>query len=138
MSDIPIGKVAKITGVKVTTIRFYEQIGLLQIPKRTASERRVYSADAVSRLAFIRHARDLGFSVDAVRDLLDLSDHPDRACDGANSIARDQLRAVEAKIVQLKALRTELARMVSGSCDGPVSACRVIESLGGNGSRFRG
>lgn len=130
MTGMPIGRLAKITGVKVTTIRFYEQIGLLPKPGRAQNDRRVYDDAAAGRLAFVKHARQLGFSVDAVRDLLDLADHPERACDGANTIAEDQLRAIEAKIAQLQALRIELERMVSTRCSGPAGACRVIESLG--------
>lgn len=130
MMSMPIGRLAKSTDVKVTTIRFYEQIGLLPEPSRTHSDRRVYDEAAVRRLAFIKHARQLGFSVDAIRDLLDLADHPERACEAANTIAQDQLQAVEAKIAQLVALRGELRRMVSTQCNGPAAKCRVIESLG--------
>lgn len=130
MMSMPIGRLAKSADVKVTTIRFYEQIGLLPEPARTHSDRRVYDEAAVRRLAFIKHARQLGFSVDAIRDLLDLADHPERACEAANNIAQDQLQAVEAKIAQLEALRVELGRMVSAQCSGPAAECRVIESLG--------
>jgi DNA-binding transcriptional MerR regulator len=127
MMNMPIGRLAKSTDVKVTTIRFYEQIGLLPEPSRTQSDRRVYDEASVRRLAFIKHARQLGFSVDAI---LDLADHPERACEAANTIAQEQLQAVEAKIAQLEALRVELGRMVSARCSGPAAQCRVIESLG--------
>lgn len=133
MMSMPIGRLAKSADVKVTTIRFYEQIGLLPEPARTHNDRRVYDVAAIRRLAFIKHARQLGFSVDAIRDLLDLADHPERACDGANSIAAEQLRAVEAKITQLEALKVELGRMVAARCSGPAADCRVIESLGDHG-----
>lgn len=130
---MPIGRLAKSADVKVTTIRFYEEIGLLPEPMRTESDRRVYGQDAVRRLAFIKHARQLGFSVDAIRDLLELADEPERACQGANTIAEDQLRAVEAKIAQLESLRIELSRMLATGCNGPAADCRVIESLGNHG-----
>lgn len=129
MSPISIGKLAKATDVKVPTIRFYEQIGLLPVPSRTESDRRVYDESAARRLAFIKHARQLGFSVDAVRTLLDLADHPDRACDDANALAAEQLTSVEIKIAQLEALRAELKRMVAAGCLGLAVDCRVIETL---------
>jgi len=133
MPSMPIGRLAKSADVKITTIRFYEQIGLLPEPARSQSDRRVYDEAAVRRLAFIKHARQLGFSVEAIRDLLDLADHPERACDSANTIAEEQLQAVEAKITQLEALRVELGRMVAARCSGPAAECRVIESLGNHG-----
>ncbi|CAN5369277.1 helix-turn-helix domain-containing protein [soil metagenome] len=128
----PIGRLAAETGVKVPTIRFYEKIGLLAEPPRTASDRRVYDGSATRRLAFIRHARLLGFDLDSIRSLLDLSDHPDRPCDEANEIAARHLVQVEAKIDQLEALRTELSRMQTNCAGGQVSACKVIEALHGH------
>lgn len=125
----PIGELAKASGVKVPTIRFYEQIGLLRIPQRTESQRRIYDGESVKRLAFIKHARQLGFAIEAIRTLLDLSDQPERVCDDANALAQEQLTAVEGKIAQLKLLRDELARMVDASCRGPAAECRVIEVL---------
>lgn len=129
MLAMPIGRLAKATGVKVPTIRFYEGIGLLPEPPRTESDRRMYDQAAVDRLAFIKHARQLGFTVEAIRNLLDLSDHPDRSCEEANALATAQLETVEAKIRQLQALRGELRRMVATACKGQVSDCRVIEVL---------
>lgn len=129
MSSMLIGRLAKATGVKVPTIRFYEQIGLLPEPERSASDRRMYRERDQRRLAFIKHARQLGFSIEAIRDLLDLSDHPDRPCDDANRLAAEQLQDVEAKIRQLQALQEELRRMVEASCHGRASECRVIEVL---------
>lgn len=81
------------------------------------------------RLAFIKRARQLGFPIEAIRTLLDLSDHPERPCDDANTLAREQLSAVETKIVQLEALRSELGRMVASGCDGNAGDCRVIDAL---------
>lgn len=136
MSSLPavpslrtIGKLAGATGVKVPTIRFYEQIGLLPAPPRTASDRRLYDDAALRRLSFIRHARQLGFDIDSIRSLLDLSDHPDRACGEANAIAERHLSDVTEKIAQLEALKTELSRMTTECAGGRVSACKVIEVL---------
>lgn len=127
--NLSIGQLAKATGVKVPTVRFYEDIGLLPAPARTASDRRIYAQPTVDRLAFIRHARQLGFAVEAIRALLDLSDHPERSCAEANALAAGQLQDVEAKIGQLVALRAELQRMVDAACLGNASDCRVIEVL---------
>lgn len=129
MSLMPIGGLAKATGVKIPTIRFYEDIGLLPQPRRSDNDRRVYDQPTVERLGFIKHARQLGFSVEAIRDLLDLSDHPDRSCEQANALAAAQLDAVKLKIGQLQVLEAELQRMVDAACRGHVSACRVIEVL---------
>ena len=128
---LSIGQLAKASDVKVPTIRFYEEIGLLPQPIRAANDRRVYDAAAVRRLAFIRHARQLGFSVGAIRNLLDLSDNPERPCGEANALAVRQLDDVEAKNAQLETLRGELRRMVQATCDGRAADCRVIEALAG-------
>lgn len=128
--DFSIGELAKASGVKVPTIRFYEQIGLLPAAPRTEGNRRFYGTATTQRLAFIKHARQLGFSVEAIRALLDLSDHPDRPCADANRLAERQLAAVEDKIARLSALQSELKRMLSAGCDGQVAECRVIEVLG--------
>ena len=130
MPHLSIGALAKATDVKVTTIRFYEQIGLLPAPLRAANDRRVYDERTLKRLAFIKHARQLGFAVDAIRTLLQLSDEPNEPCDRANALAAEQLAAVESKIARLEALRGELTRIVAAACHGQVSDCRVIEVLG--------
>lgn len=128
---LSIGQLATASDVKVPTIRFYEEIGLMPAARRAANDRRIYDQDAIRRLAFIRHARQLGFSVDDIRGLLDLSDHPERPCDEANRLAARQLQEVEAKIAQLETLRGELRRMVDAACQGRASDCRVIEALAG-------
>lgn len=124
-----IGALARETGVKVPTIRFYEQIGLLPPARRTEADWRVYGDDSRKQLDFIRHARDLGFPVEDIRALLSMAQHPEQPCADADTIARTQLAAVDRKIAQLESLREELRRMVA-SCDGgPAAECRVIEAL---------
>jgi DNA-binding transcriptional MerR regulator len=110
---LSIGKLGKAAGVKVPTIRYYEQIGLLPEAGRSAGNQRLYDRKAQERLAFIRHARELGFGLDAIRDLLSLADRPDQPCDAADAIARAQLAAVVARIGRLNALKVELERMVA-------------------------
>ncbi|NDW01555.1 helix-turn-helix domain-containing protein [Salipiger sp. PrR002] len=130
---LTIGTLAKRTGSKVQTIRYYEQIGLMPEPGRTEGGQRRYGHAELDRLAFIRHARDLGFSLEAIRELLDLSDTPDHACDHVDAIAQKQLRAVEARIVRLEALRAELKRMIGQCSGGSVADCRVLEVLRDHG-----
>lgn len=129
MKPLPIGALALQTGVKVPTIRYYEGIGLLRDPDRTESNRRTYGADAVQRLKFIRHARELGFSIEAIRELLDLSVQPERSCEAVDAIARGHLDQIEGRIARLSALRAELRRMTSECGRGRVAECRVIEVL---------
>ena len=127
--DLGIGKLSQITGVKIPTIRYYEQIGLMPEPGRTEGGQRRYGDDELDRLAFIRHARQLGFSLEAIRELLDLSDHPHRPCLEADAIARRQLKQVEQRLARLEALRTELQRMVHECSGGQTADCRVLEVL---------
>lgn len=132
-AEFSIGDLSRQTGVKVTTIRFYEGIGLMPEPPRSEGARRVYGPDHVRRLAFIRHARDLGFETPDIRALLDLADRPEMSCAQADEIARSHLSAVDAKIVQLTALRGELIRMLDSCSRGRVASCLVIESLSDHG-----
>ena len=127
---LTIGKLGAAAGVKVPTIRYYEQIGLLPDAERSIGNQRLYARSAQDRLAFIRHARELGFPLEAIRDLLGLSDRPDQSCAEVDAIARVQLRAVEGRIARLLALKGELERMVDHCAGGTISACRVIEVLG--------
>jgi DNA-binding transcriptional MerR regulator len=127
---LSIGKLGRAAGVKVPTIRYYEQIGLLRPATRSEGNQRLYERDALSRLAFIRHARDLGFPLEAIRDLLALQDDPHQPCAAADAIARAQLQAVNRRISQLNALRCELEKMVAQCAHGSVADCRVIEVLG--------
>ncbi|WDR06999.1 helix-turn-helix domain-containing protein [Devosia rhodophyticola] len=131
--DFAIGEVARQSGVKVPTIRYYEQIGLLPTPARTTNNRRIYDQDDLNRLTFIRHARELGFEVDAIRTLLALQDQPQRSCQQADTIAKARLIDVEQRIASLNALKAELERMVLGCSHGRVEDCRVIEILADHG-----
>jgi len=131
--DISIGEAARITGVKVPTIRYYEQIGLLPAPPRTEGNRRSYRAAELRRLAFIRHARELGFDIAAIRTLLALQDDPGQPCVTADGIAKARLLEVEQRIASLTALRAELEAMVEGCRHGRLAECRVIEVLADHG-----
>lgn len=128
---LAIGDLARQTGTKVNTIRFYEDIGLLPRSARTASGRRIYGVSDVRRLAFIRHGRGLGFSVAEIRSLLALSDEPERDCAEAAEIARLHLHDIEMRISRLAMLRDALTD-IALSCDGGRAGdCRVIEAIAG-------
>lgn len=131
---LAIGTLAKRTGTKVQTIRYYEQIGLLPEPGRTEGGQRRYGDADLDRLAFIRHARQLGFTLEAIRELLDLSDNPSRSCAEVDVIAHRQLKEVEARIARLEALRKELKRMLRECRRDTVSDCRVLEVLRDHGA----
>jgi len=128
-----IGELSRATGTNIETIRYYERIGLPPAPARTDANYRSYGDAHRARLRFVRHSRELGFTIDEIRSLLDLSDHPERDCADADRIASAHLEQVEEKIAQLSALRDELTRIV-GRCRGGLAGdCRVIEALGDHG-----
>ena len=127
---IPIGQLAREAGCKVQTVRWYEEVGLLPLPARTEGGHRLYGRAHRERLAFIRHAREFGFGLDAIRRLLDLAANPDRSCSDAHAMAVAQLAEVEAKLRRLTVLRDELARLAETGCaEGPIAECRVLETL---------
>ncbi|MGK9164910.1 helix-turn-helix domain-containing protein [Inquilinus limosus] len=126
---MPIGQLARRTGCKVQTIRYYEQIGLMPEAARTLGNQRIYGRAHADRLAFIRHSRELGFPLDAIRQLLTLADDPDQPCATADRIAQEQLVAVQNRIARLEALKAELERMVEQCRHGTIGHCRVIEVL---------
>ena len=124
-----IGDLARRTATTVQTIRWYERDGIMPAPVRTAGGHRVYTAAHRDRLAFIRHARELGFPLADVRELLRLADDPERPCGEADAIARAHLTSVRSRIARLLALEAELARMAAACGNGCVAECRVIEVL---------
>lgn len=129
--NLMIGDLARETGTKVNTIRFYEETGLMPEAMRTGSGRRIYSAADVERLAFVRHARSLGFGTGSVRSLLALMKEPDKDCGSAQQLAAEHLVDVRAKIASLARLETRLSEIVAEGCEGgPAANCRVLEALG--------
>ena len=124
-----IGEVALQTGIKVPTIRYYEQIGLLQSPPRSDGNRRCYRVDDIRRLMFIRHARELGFEVGTIRTLLAMQDKPENSCGQIDAVVEGHLAAIDNKVKRLIALRRELQQILDGCAGGRVAECRVIESI---------
>ncbi len=129
-----IGEASRRSGVKVETIRFYERSGLIDPPPRTAGGHRVYGADAVKRLNFVRRARALGFTLDQVRGLLALADERETSCAEVERLARAQLDQVRGRIDDLRRMDGELDEMVARCAGGTVPECPILETLfdGGN------
>jgi DNA-binding transcriptional MerR regulator len=124
-----IGRLSRETGVKVPTIRFYEEIGLLEQAARSESGQRQYGDSDVQRLNFIRHSRELGFEVDDIRELLTMTGMPQASCHEADSIAKNHLTVVERRIASLEALKGELSRMIDECGHGRICDCNIIEVL---------
>lgn len=129
--NIPIGELSRRTGIKVPTIRFYEQIGLIAAPPRTEGNQRRYGKAEVERLNFIRNARGLGFEVDDIRELLEMAAAAQSSCHQADSIAMNHVRQIDIRIARLQALRDELSRMIEECGHGHICDCRVISVLAG-------
>jgi DNA-binding transcriptional MerR regulator len=126
---LTIGQLGKATATKVETIRYYERIGLLPAPGRTGGNYRSYASEHVRCLGFIRRARELGFSIDDVRELLELARHRDRPCAEVDQIVARHLVVTERKIVALKRLRGELQNTLAACKGGRISECRVVQAL---------
>jgi len=127
--SLNIGALAKATGTKVETIRWYERVGLLPAPGRSPGNYRTYGKVHLGRLSFIRRARSLGFSLEQIRALLDLAEDRERSCDAVDVIAREHLDEVDRKIADLQALRRELDFLIGQCRHGKVAECRIIEAL---------
>lgn len=127
--DLSIGDLAERAGCTVQIIRHYEKIGLLPEPRRTSGNRRIYSEDQVSRLVFIRHSRELGFSLDDIRQLLSFSDQPNQSCEQVDAIARGHLHGIQERLARLRSMEQELKRMVRQCSGGKVTECRIINVL---------
>ncbi|MBI3369423.1 MAG: helix-turn-helix domain-containing protein [Burkholderiales bacterium] len=130
---LSIGALARQTGCSVPTVRYYEEIGLLPAAPRTGGGQRHYGPSAVRRLSFIRRCRDFGFSIEQVRELVGLVDQPDRPCMEVRDIAAVHLAQVRAKLAELRALESGLARFVdscnAACCGGAVVDCAILEDL---------
>jgi MerR family copper efflux transcriptional regulator len=107
-----IGSIAEAAGVEVSTVRYYERRGLLAQPARTGSGYRQYEESAVERIRFVRHAQDLGFTLEEIEELLNLRVDDPSSCEAVEQATRAKLRSVDAKIRELRRLRGVLARLV--------------------------
>lgn len=130
---LTIGALATATGVKVETIRYYEKAGLIAPPTRTEGNYRAYRPQDLERLRFIRRTRDLGFSLDEVRTMLDLANQGDRDCGSVDALATRHLDEVDRKIADLQSLRRELATVISSCAGGTVAECRILDAFSSGG-----
>lgn len=125
-----IGEAATVSGMAADNIRYNEKIGLLAKPARTATGNyRTYGGDDVRRLSFIRRARELGFPVEQVREMLELTAHRDHDCARVDQLTHEHLLDIDRKIAGLTALRRELEAMLTACRGGPVGECRVLGAI---------
>jgi MerR family mercuric resistance operon transcriptional regulator len=126
---LPIGKLSRLTGVNIETIRYYERIKMLPAPRRTGGGHRVYGTVEARILAFIRRARELGFSLEDIRALLDLAGPGKASCAEVRKIAAHHLEDVRAKIGDLARLERLLAKTVKQCSGKAVPDCPVLDVL---------
>lgn len=138
MKETPftIGKVASVSGVGIETIRFYEREGLIPEPPRRESGYRQYSPAIIDRVRFIKRAKDLGFTLAEIKELLGLSVGPKTTCVDVKQKALEKMKEMDAKISDLKKIRKAL-KLLTGQCrgKGPVSECPILENLESKGGR---
>lgn len=130
-TQFTVGKIADQAGCKVETVHYYEKTGLMPEPPRTAGGHRVYDLTHVQRLNFIRRSRDLGFSIEQIRELLTFLDEPSHYCGEVRAMAMLQARAAQEKINDLERLKSALNNMAA-QCKGgqhPIDKCAIINSL---------
>lgn len=124
-----IGELSKRCNVKIPTIRYYENMGLIAQPERSGGNQRRYTQKGLERLSFIRHARELGLSIRDIHELTALEEDPNRPCLEAHEIAKRHLSAVKSRIQKLRKLEQELKRITLISAETCVGKCQVIHSL---------
>jgi len=129
MTRLTIGTLSRETGCNIETIRYYERIGLLRAPPRSAGGHRIYDRDDIRRLGFVRRARELGFSLDDVRVILGLVDGGGLTCAEVKSVTVEHLEDVEAKIRDLQTIAGVLRDMAARCDGGETPHCPIIEAL---------
>lgn len=131
---LTIGALAQRTGLAVSAIRYYEEVGLIPPASRRPSGHRVYGAQAQEVLALVRHCRDLGFPIEETRALVSLASSHDKDCVQARDIAQLHLDAVRAKLAELRALERSLSKYVRACTEqcagGPAAQCTILKDLG--------
>lgn len=130
MQTLTIGRLAAAAGVNLETVRYYERIKLMPLPARTASGHRAYEEAHIRRLAFIRRARELGFSIEDIRALLALAEPARASCAEVREIAWTHLGEVRAKLADLAKLEHILAETIARCSGGAAPSCPVLDMLG--------
>jgi MerR family mercuric resistance operon transcriptional regulator len=130
MGNMTIGQMARSAGASVETIRFYEREGLLEHPARSASGYRNYPPEAVARLRMIRQAKELGFSLNEIKELLALRVAPGKSCSDVRARAERKIADIDQRIAALKRMKAALARLAAACAGrGPTSECPILEAL---------
>jgi MerR family mercuric resistance operon transcriptional regulator len=131
MDSLTIGQLAKQTDIGLETIRFYEREGLIESPPRRPSGYRAYPPETVPRVRFIRTAKELGFSLKEIGELLALRVDPVKSCANVKSIAEDKIADIDERVRTLQRMRKSLRKLVR-ACDAreATSECPILESLG--------
>lgn len=135
MQQLTIGRLAAAAGVNLETVRYYERIGLMPKPARTAGGHRAYEEAHIRRLAFIRRARELGFAIEDIRALLALAEPARGSCTEVRGIAQAHLDEVRAKLADLGRLERILAETVAGCLGDGTPSCAVLDALGAGSTR---
>lgn len=132
MEELTIGKIAGRTGVGIETIRFYERQGLIAPPPRTDAGYRLYPADTVARLRFIKNAKQLGFSLKEIGELLSLHEAPDATKADVKQRTEAKIREIETKIRELTSMRELLVKLATScSGEGPLDSCPIMQAMEG-------
>jgi DNA-binding transcriptional MerR regulator len=136
LGELTIGQLSKQADVKVVTIRYYEGLKLMPVPPRTEANYRVYDRHQLRRLRFIRRCRNLGFTLDQIRELLNLSTQAAKECSRVDRITEEHLKEIESKVADLRRLAAELRR-IKNCCPGKglIANCRILEALSPNIAR---
>jgi len=129
MQEYSIGQLSALAGVKVPTIRYYEQAGFIPPAARTAGNQRRYGKPALDRLRFIAHARAMGFPMASLTAMLRIAGHREAPCADIDDLVRERLEDVESRIARLTRLRGELVSMLDNCRHGTVAECRILEVL---------
>ena len=130
MNILTVGQLARKAHIHIETVRYYEKLGLMPVPKKNASGYRQYSEQDVSRLVFIKHAQDLGFSLKEIRELLSLRVSPTMSCSDVKRVAETKIQEIAEKITRLQQMQQALVKL-TGECDrqGPTGECPILEAL---------
>lgn len=135
MAALTIGKVAKLAGVGIDTLRYYERQGLIDPAERTGSNYRVYEKDAILRLRFVKRAQELGFTLTEIKELLGLRADGDASCADVRDRALAKVANLEDRIRSLQAMRRTLAKLAEQCVgEGPFSVCPILEALDEKGA----
>jgi len=130
MDGLTIGEVAERAKVHIETLRYYERRGLIERPRRSVSNYRLYPEDAVQRVRFIKRAQELGFSLKDIKDLLSLRIAPEAECGEIRAHVEAKIKDIEEKVSALMAMKSALSKLVTEcSGEGPLTECPILESL---------